>query len=80
MRTIGKTGVTSAVVNQSMFTIKHPPKDMTLQCNVLWQDAGTFPTKTRQIVCGFVDRFVKKFIELLISICLYNIEVKNSVS
>ena len=50
VRTVGKTGVTSVVVDRSMFTIKHPPKDMTLQCNVLWQDSGTFPTKLRQIV------------------------------
>ena len=50
VRTVGKTGVTSAIVDQSMFTIKHPPKDMTLQCNGVWQDSGTFPAKTRQIV------------------------------
>ena len=72
MRTVGKTGVTSAIVYQSMFTIKHPPKDMTLQGNVLWQDSGTFPAKLRQIVCGFVDRFVKKITALLITVFVQN--------
>ena len=57
VRTIRKTGITSAVVYQSMFTIKHPLKDMTLQCNVLWQDSEIFPTKIRQIVLCTHDQF-----------------------
>ena len=52
-----------------------PLKDMTLRWNAIWQDLEKVPAKLRQIECGFVDRFI----ELLITLCLYKIEAQNSV-
>ena len=31
---------------------------MTLQWNIFWQHSGTFPTKLREIVYGFVDKVI----------------------
>ena len=69
-----KASVAPAVVYQSSLL----SKDMTPQWDIFWQVPQTFPAKLHQIVCGFVDRFVSKIIELLITLYLYKIEVANS--